>query len=96
MSVVNLGEIAYILERERGLSNAQKALSKVNELPIEVIIVDKMLALEAAHIKAKYPIAYADCFVISLSLFKNAVIVTGDPEFRKVTSEYNLQVEWLT
>jgi len=44
-----------------------------------------------------YPISYADCFVISLSLFKNAVIVTGDPEFRKVTSEYyNLQIEWLT
>lgn len=95
MCVVNLGEVMYIVERERGLSKAQETLSRIDELPIEVVNVDRPLTLAAAHLKMDCPIAYADCFAAALSQIKNASLVTGDPEFRKIKPDCNLQIEWL-
>ena len=95
MCVVNLGEVMYIVERERGLSKAQETLARIDELPIEIMNVDRNLILAAAHLKMDCPIAYADCFAAALSQIKNASLVTGDPEFRKVKPDCNLQIEWL-
>jgi predicted nucleic acid-binding protein len=95
LNVVNLGEIAYIVERERGLSRAQATLARIDELPIEIIEVDRRLALTAAHIKARYPIAYADCFAAALALENEAVLVTGDPEFKGPCRDYSVQVIWI-
>ena len=96
MCSVNLGEVIYIVERERGLSKTQETLARIDELPIEIIDTDRALTLAAAHLKAKFPIAYADCFGAALAFIKNAPLVTGDPEFRKVASVPALQVEWLS
>ncbi len=96
LCVVNLGEVMYIVERERGLPQAQETLARIDELPIEIIDVDRTLTLAAAHLKMDCPIAYADCFAAALSLVKNAPLITGDPEFRKLKAESSLQIEWLT
>ena len=93
--VVNLGEVVYIVERERGLLKAQEVLARIDELPIEVVDADQTLTLAAAHLKTGCPIAYADCFAAALSQVKRALLVTGDPEFKKVKPDYNLQVHWL-
>jgi ribonuclease VapC len=95
MCVINLGEVIYIAERERGLPKAQETLARIDELPIEIVYVDRTLTLAAAHLKMDCPVAYADCFAAALSQIKNATLVTGDPEFRKVKPECNLQIEWL-
>lgn len=95
MCVINLGEVMYIVERERGLPKAQETLARIDELPIAIVNVDRALTIAAAHLKMDCPIAYADCFAAALSLLKNALLITGDPEFRKVKAECNLQVEWL-
>ncbi len=95
MCVVNLGEVVYIVERERGLPKAQETLARIDELPIEVINVDRTLTLAAAHLKMDCPIAYADCFAAALSQIKNATLVTGDPEFRKIKPDCNVRIEWL-
>ncbi|MBI4304522.1 MAG: type II toxin-antitoxin system VapC family toxin [Chloroflexi bacterium] len=96
MCVVNLGEVMYIVERERGLPRAQETLARIDELPIEIVDADRTLTLAAAHLKRDCPIAYADCFAAALSQLKNASLVTGDPEFRKIRPDCNLQIEWLT
>jgi predicted nucleic acid-binding protein len=96
MCVVNLGEIIYIVERERGLPKAQEILARIDELPIQIVEVDRTLTLAAAHLKMQYPIAYADCFAAALSLIKKASLVTGDPEFRKIRPECNLRIKWIT
>jgi predicted nucleic acid-binding protein len=95
MCVVNLGEVIYIVERERGLLKAQETLARINELPISIIDVDRALTLAAAHLKVGCPIAYADCFAAALAQVKNALLVTGDPEFHKIKSDFNIQIEWL-
>jgi ribonuclease VapC len=82
MSVVNLGEILYTVERERGIPVAQWTLARLDELPIVIVEADRALTLAAAHIKARYPVAYADVFAAALARILCAPLLTGDPEFR--------------
>ncbi|MBI2304817.1 MAG: type II toxin-antitoxin system VapC family toxin [Chloroflexi bacterium] len=95
MSIVNLGEVLYITERERGLPKAQEVLARIDELPIKVIDVNRAHALTTAHIKAQWPIAYADCFVAALAKLKGATIVTGDPEFKHLEAASVVPIAWL-
>ena len=95
MSVVNLGEVIYIVERERGLPQVQKTLARIDELPINTIDADRHLSLAAAHIKAQYPIAYADCFAAALAQIEEAALITGDPEFKRAEIDALLPIVWL-
>lgn len=93
MSVVNLGEVLYITERERGLHKVHEVLARVDELPIRIVDADRDHVLAAAHIKAIWPVAYADCFAAALAKLEGATVVTGDPEFRKL--EALVPIVWL-
>ena len=96
MSVVNLGEVIYITERERGLAKAQLVLARIDELPVNVIDADRRCSLTAAHIKAHWPIAYADCYAAALCQMIDAVLVTGDPEFVPLESAGAVKVNWIS
>lgn len=93
MSLINLGEVVYITERERGLAKTQEVLAIVEQLPIEILPVDRQTVLEAAHIKAHYPIAYADAFAVTAAQTNNGMLVTGDPEFKAVKDV--IRIEWI-
>ena len=93
MSLINLGEVVYITERERGLAKAQEVLAIIEQLPIEILSVDRQVVLEAAHIKANYPVAYADAFAITAAQANDGVLVTGDPEFETVKDD--IRIEWI-
>ena len=91
--IINLGEAIYITEREQGLQAAQMALSLIKELPIEVVIANEEITLEAAHIKANYAISYADCFAAAAAKIFQGLLVTGDPEF-KLLQNY-IDIMWI-
>jgi len=93
LSVINLGEVSYIIEREQGASATRRALAAIDQLPITLIEADRRMALAAAHVKALHPISYADAFAVALAQQMQAVILTGDPEFGKI--EDLVVVEWL-
>lgn len=93
MCLINLGEVLYITERRRGLAKAQAALALVESLPLQLLDATRDLILDAAHVKAKYPLSYADAFVAALATREHAVILTGDPEFEAV--QQVLTIEWL-
>lgn len=92
--LINLGEVLYITERERGLAMAQSVLALVENLPLDSLDASRDLVLDAAHIKAHYAISYADAFAAAAALRENAVVVTGDPEFESI--EQLVKVEWLS
>jgi predicted nucleic acid-binding protein len=93
ISIINLGEILYSVERNNGLAKAHETLALIQSLPIEILPADNQTVLAAAHIKANYPISYADAFVVVAAQIKNGTIMTGNPEFEEVT---NLtKIEWL-
>lgn len=93
LSIINLGEIAYGAERERGDEGLRKTLEEVRVLPIALVGVDERAVLAAAHIKANHRVSYADSFAIALAQELNAKIVTGDLEFKNV--EMIVEILWL-
>ncbi len=95
VSLINLGEVVYIVERERSLTEAQRVLAVIEQLPITVEPVTRATVLAAAHIKAHYPVAYADAFAIVTAQDQQGILVTGDPEFKPVAAAGMVQVEWL-
>jgi ribonuclease VapC len=95
LSLINLGEALYITERERGLVAAQRALAAVDQLPLEIVPVSRATVLAAAHIKARFPISYADAFAVVTAQDRGGVVMTGDPEFRPLAAAGLVTVEWL-
>ena len=93
LSLINLGEVVYITERERGLAKAQEVLAIIEQLSIEILSIDRQVVLEAAHVKANYPVAYADAFAITAAQANDCVLVTGDPEFEAVKDF--VRIEWI-
>lgn len=93
LPLINLGEVVYITERGRGLIEAQAVLAIVEQLPLEVLAASREAVLGAAHIKANYPLSYADAFAVAAVQTLGGTILTGDPEFHSV--EEVVAVEWL-
>ncbi|RZB35928.1 MAG: hypothetical protein SRB2_02726 [Desulfobacteraceae bacterium Eth-SRB2] len=93
MSVINWGELYYNTLREQGPETAEKVIEQLKQYPIEIVDADQKLTYEAAKLKGSYKIAYADCFAAALSNRLNAVVVTGDPEFKKFGDKYS--IHWL-
>lgn len=92
MTVINIGEVLYITEREKALSDAQTALAIIDSLPIKQVEASRTLALQAAHYKARYRMSYADCFALALAKQLQGTLVTGDPELR---NQQEAEVLWI-
>ncbi len=93
MTVVNVGEVLYVVRREHGEEVAQNIDSVIQSLPIDIVSVDLDMARDAARFKAGGGLSYADCFSAALALREGVPLLTGDSEFRAVEGE--VEVEWL-
>jgi PIN domain nuclease of toxin-antitoxin system len=87
MSVVNWGEVYYSTMRAVSQEAAEQQAQEIAALPIEIIGVadDLALAKQAAIFKAMHKMA--------LAKQKHAQLVTGDPEFKALENE--IQIDWL-
>jgi predicted nucleic acid-binding protein len=95
LSLINLGEVLYIIEREKGLILAQRALAAIDQLPLQIVPVSRARVLAAAHVKARYPISYADAFAVATVQEHHCLLLTGDAEFRRMAQDKLIAVEWL-
>jgi ribonuclease VapC len=93
MSEINIGEVYYITAKNRSFELAEDFLNRLETLSIEAVPNSFAHVLEAARLKARFPISYADAFAAATAIRMDAVIVTGDPEFRQV--EHLVTVNWL-
>ena len=93
MSVVNAGEVWYILAREVSETEADKGVDGLRKLGIEFIGVDWKLSRQAGAYKSKNRMSYADCFAAALAKENKADLVTGDKEFKQV--EGDIKILWV-
>ena len=94
MNELNVGETYYILYRKRGHEQAEYFLDTVLAgLPISMISNDFNAIISASKIKARHALSFADCFAVATAQRENAVILTGDPEFKDV--EKLVKIDWL-
>jgi len=89
--VINLGEITYMTKRRFGDNKKVEILGRVHQLGFKILPAPEALVYKAAELKADYPISYADCFALACALEQSAILVTGDPEFKKVAHLINIQ-----
>ena len=93
MCLVNYGEVLYVTERRWGQVRLQRVMARVEGWPLVIEPVDRRLVKQAAHLKAHYPISYADSFAVALAQMLDMPVVTGDPEFANLDAEVG--IEWL-
>ena len=93
LSVVNWGEVYYITMREVGHERADEVAHLISTLPIQIAPADLDLTRQAAELKSKHKMSYADCFAVALARQRKAEVVTGDRDFRQVEGE--VKILWL-
>ena len=94
MNEINIGETYYILYRKRSQEKAEFFLDTVLPgLSITVLSNSFEDIMAAARIKAEYPLSFADCFAAATARRENAIVLTGDPEFRKIA--HMVTIDWL-
>jgi len=93
LSVVNWGEVYYITMREAGHERADEVAHLISTLPIQIVPADLDLTRQAAELKSKHRMSYADCFAVALAKQRKAELVTGDRDFRQVEGE--VKILWL-
>ncbi len=92
MSAINVGEVYYYLRKQHSeqLSKWWRESSRALPVTIEVPTADDIW--DAALLKARYPIAYADAFAAALAQKHRCPLVTGDPELRSIN---DLDLDWI-
>jgi predicted nucleic acid-binding protein len=93
ITAVNLGEIWYSTARAKSEAVAGQKIVEIRSLGFEIVDVDWDLTRQAAAFKAKYRLAYADCFAAALAKLRKLPVVTGDPEFKQLTKE--VEILWI-
>jgi ribonuclease VapC len=79
MSWINLGEVAYVLERRAGAARAAETIARLRgRLKLDSPSPERVL--EAAALKASHAVSYGDAFAVATAKAHGAVLLTGDPE----------------
>jgi predicted nucleic acid-binding protein len=79
MSWINLGEVFSVVHRAAGVDRARTVVNGLRH-QLRLDIPSEIRVLEAATIKARHPLAYADAFAIATAVAHRASLLTGDPE----------------
>lgn len=93
ISVLNWGEVFYLLWQRRGEETARRTIAGLSRLPIEIVAVDLAQAMKAGELKAVHKIPYVDCMAAALALQHRATLVTSDRDFEKLGRQF--QVLWI-
>jgi predicted nucleic acid-binding protein len=94
INAINLGEIIYSAKKEFGDQKKLEVLANIERLNFTILPISNNLIFQAAEYKAQYSISYADCFALASAVEHKAILVTGDPEFRKV--EHLVDIVWIS
>jgi predicted nucleic acid-binding protein len=79
MSWINLGEVSYVIHRLSGEVDAREVIRDLGPR-LTLDLPDERRVLEAARIKARHTLAYADAFAVATAIAHHADLMTGDAE----------------
>lgn len=95
ISMINVGEIFYSITKRRGAPAAEEFLADLATFPVAITTPGRKQILEAARLKARFPISYADAFAMQAAIEGGAALVTGDHEIRDASARAGLRLEWI-
>ena len=94
INAINLGEIIYSTKKEFGDQMKLEVLANIERLNFTILPIPNDLIFQAAEYKAQYAISYADCFALASAVEHKAILVTGDPDFKKVS--HLVDIVWIS
>jgi predicted nucleic acid-binding protein len=82
ISAINIGEVYYILKKSRKGDKADSFLldARGGGFPWQIMPATNGRVWEAAALKSRHRVSYADAFALALAIEFNAPLVTRDPE----------------
>ncbi|MEW6770309.1 MAG: type II toxin-antitoxin system VapC family toxin [Bacillota bacterium] len=92
LNVINLGEVFYIIGRRKGRKEARSVIQQIRLAPITIIEASEKLVFDAAGVKMRYPVAYADAFAVATAKATRSALLTGDPELKEVAG---VEIIWI-
>ncbi len=96
MHAINLGEVLYTVFREEGEIQAMNVYGAVRRYPVEFVDdLSESFLLNAIRLKGTYPIAYADAFAATTAIEMNGILVTGDPELKRLETDKKVEILWV-
>ena len=94
MSAINWGEVYYTILRDEGRETLEIVNSRISRSAIEIVVPTIENIRQAAEMKARGGISYADCFAGALALERDLPILTDDIEF-ELLIPFGVKIEWL-
>lgn len=92
MSAINAGEVFYVLRKLHSERLAESWRNSSGTLPVTIDVPTLNEIWDAALLKGRHPISYADAFAAALAQKHRCALVTGDPDFRAVA---HLELDWI-
>lgn len=95
MSLINVGEVFYLIAKRKGAVTAERFLSELPMMPLQMLLPDRRLILNAARLKSRYAILYADAFAVETARQEKAALVTADPELFELCQREPIELLWV-
>ena len=92
---INLGEVYYLTAKAKGTHTAEMVLDDLRFRRLQIWPVSDEMVLDAARLKARFAISYADSFAVLTARILEAPLVTGDPELRPVERAGEVELDWI-
>jgi len=93
ISAINVGEVYYLIAKRLSLDSAESFLKQFRSLPVKSVVPTETDIIEAARLKGRYRISYADSFAASLAIQQGVALITGDADFKRLSPF--LDLEWI-
>lgn len=101
MTLINVGEVVYVVEREHGIAAGDAVFADLTaearpdgSPSISFFPVEGALVREAASLKARGGLSYADTFSAAAAKLIGCPVLTGDPQFQAAELA-GIAVDWL-
>jgi len=92
MSAINVGEVYYFVRKRHSESLAELWRQSSGTLPLTIEVPSADEIWDAALLKGKYRISYADAFAAALAQKYRCPLVTGDADFRSIP---DIELDWI-
>jgi predicted nucleic acid-binding protein len=91
LSIINLGEVYYIIGRRQGEREAEETINIVHQLSLTILPATEEHVVSAAKIKLYHRLSYADAFAVAAAQELDARLMTGDPELLRLQGIINTE-----
>lgn len=73
-----------MIARKSNSKQAESAVAAILEMPVLIVEPDLKMCLDAAKLKSKYSLSFAEAFAATLAIDKNSTLLSGDDEFKSL------------